>query len=337
MSRNADACSRREFVRQTGVAVGGLAAAATLGASRPLSGGEKARRVPQSTLGRTGQRVSRLGIGCGHFGRPHVSVEQVGKILYRGLESGISYIDTAPNYGSKQRGFSEEKMGPTIKQIRQQVFLVTKTEEQTAEGTWRLLRQSMRRLKTDYLDLVHLHNVGNEDRFPDLEFMLSSKGALGALLEARQKGVVRFIGASGHLYPSRFHAVLDSGKIDVLMNAVNFICQHTYDFEDKVWSRGRQENLGLVAMKVLGGTGRGGRGFRIPQHLYTKAIRYALSLPGVHVAVIGVQSVAELDQAAETAAQATPLSEAEAHELARVGLELAGTENWQAAYGTPIT
>jgi|GEM_PF-3429293 len=82
--------------------------------------------------------------------------------------------------------------------------------------------------------------------------LFGDRGAMGALREAKKQGVVRFIGASGHVHPTRFHEALDSGEIDVLMNAVNFVVQHTYDFEHKVWSRARSLNVGLVAMKVLG-------------------------------------------------------------------------------------
>jgi aryl-alcohol dehydrogenase-like predicted oxidoreductase len=338
MSRNPHDFSRRQFVKGIGALAGGAALSSTLGVTGPLSAGDKrAVTVPKSTLGRTGEDVSKLGIGCVPFKRPHVSPDDVGRTLRRALELGVNYVDVAPNYGNEKDGFSETKMGPTIKEIRDRVFLVTKTEEQTYEGTWNLLRQSMRRLQTDYFDLVHLHNFGNEERFPDLDLLFSKEGALGALLEAQEQGVVRFIGASGHLHPSRFHAALATGKIDVLMNAVNFVCQHTYDFENKVWSRARQENLGLVAMKVLGGGGQGGKGFRLPEDLYDKAIRYALSLPGLSVSVIGVENVSELEKAAETVANANPLSETELHDLAKIGLELAGTQDWVASYGKPVT
>ena len=138
--------------------------------------------------------------------------DDVAEVLHRGLELGVDYLDVAPNYGNAETGFSEEKMGKTIKEIRDRVFLVTKTEEPTYEGTWKLLRQSMKRMQTDHFDLVHLHNFGHEPRFPDLELTLSDKGALGALREAKQQGVVRFIGASGHLHPSRFHDVMDTGE-----------------------------------------------------------------------------------------------------------------------------
>ena len=208
---------------------------------------------PRSTLGRTGAKVSRLGIGCAYFQRKHVTPDDVTATLHRALELGVNYLDTAPNYGSEETGFAEEKMGPAIREMRDKFFLVTKTEEPTYEGTWKLLQQSMKRMQTDRLDLVHLHNFGDAKMWGDHKLVFGDKGAMGALREAKKQGVVRFIGASGHLHPTRFHEALDSGEIDVLMNAVNFVVQHTYDFEHKVWSRAQSLNVGLVAMKVLGG------------------------------------------------------------------------------------
>ncbi len=327
--------SRRDFLQGTGAVLGGLAATSSLGFAREQAVGRI--NVPKVVLGRTGVEVSRLGIGCAHFQRESVSVEDVRKTLHRALELGVNYLDVAPNYGNAQRGYAEEKMGPSLPEIREKVFLVTKTEEPTYEGTWTLLRQSMKRLQTDHLDLVHLHNIGDEPRWPDLKMTFGPRGALGALKEAKRQGVVRFIGASGHLHPTRFHAAIDTGDIDVLMNAVNFVVQHTYDFEHKVWARAHRENLGLVAMKVLGGAGNGEKGFRLPEDHYEQAIRYALSIPGVCVAVIGLENVAELEKAAETVAKATPLSEDEARALAMEGLRLSAESSWKVAYGQPLT
>ncbi len=227
-------------------------------------------------------------------------------------------------------------MGPAIAEIRDKVFLVTKTEEPTYEGTWKLLKQSLKRMRTDRLDLVHLHNFGDEKLWGDRKLVFGDRGAMGALREAKRQGVVRFIGASGHLHPTRFHEALDSGEIDVLMNAVNFVVQHTYDFEHKVWSRARHMNVGLVAMKVLGGAAREQGGFKIDEKHYEKAIRYALSIPGIAVAVIGLENIAELEKAASVVARASPLSPEESLDLARIGLDLAGTAEWKTAYGTPL-
>jgi uncharacterized protein len=308
--------------------LGGMVASSAFGRQAPAA-------MEHVELGKTGARVSRLGIGCGQLWRPEVSDEQVAGIIHRAVELGVNYFDVAPNYGNDDDGYAETRMGPVIQEIRPQLFLVSKTDEPDYEGTWQKLRQSLSRLKTDYLDLVHLHNIGHEPRFPDLDFTLGENGALGALLEAREQGIIRFIGASGHLHPSRFHRVLDTGKIDVLMNAVNFIARHTYDFEHKVWSRVAEQGGGLVAMKVLGG--RGDDGFRVPAEYYERAIRYALSVRGVHVAVIGVKTVVEVEQAAQTVAGATPLSEDEAHELSVAGLSLSRTGRWPTAYGRPVT
>jgi len=296
-----------------------------------------AASMPRRRLGRTDQQVSLLGIGCAYFQKPDIGPDDVERILFRALELGVTYLDTAPRYGRPEWGYAETKMGPTIKKIRDKVFLVTKTHDCTYEGTWRLLRQSLQRLQTDYIDLVHLHDIGSERDFPNLEQALGPKGALGALLEAKRKGIIRFIGATGHHYPSRFHRVLDTGEIDVLMNAVNLVVQHVYDFEHKVWARARQEDIGLVAMKVLGGAGRNLQGFRLPEHLYETAIRYALSIPDLSVAVIGIASVSELEQAARTVAEAKPFSPEEAYEAAKIGLELAGKRHWRLPYGPPTT
>jgi aryl-alcohol dehydrogenase-like predicted oxidoreductase len=333
MSRSDKQLQRREFIKKSLLGTGAIISVAgfkSLSAAKPTSENWK---MPMHTLGRTGEKVSKFGIGCAPF--QHISPEEVNQILTRALDLGVNYLDVAPNYGNDERGYSEEKMGPTIKEIRDQVFLVTKTEESTRDGTWRLMEQSMARMQTDHLDMVHIHNFGWEDRFPDAQAALGKDGTLGALQEAREQGVIKYIAASGHLYPSRFHAALDTGEIDAVMNAVNFIVQHTYDFESKVWSRARRENLGLIAMKVLGGSS--GSGFRLPDQDYEKAIRYAISLEGLSTAVIGVKSLQELELAARTVATSETLSEVEQHELAQYGLKLAATDSWKSSYGTPVT
>ena len=339
--------SRRDFVRAASGIVGGMAAGIMLSASADAPQSAEAAAaasqtnpvpaVPQAMLGRTGAMVSRLGIGTSPFRRPGMTIDDVGLMLHRGLELGATFIDSAPEYAVvDQNSYAEVKIGEAMKGIRDKLFIATKTEEPTYEGTWRLLRQSLKDYQTDYLDLVHLHNFGQESRFPDLGLALGDNGALGALREAKKQGVIRFIGASGHLFPSRFHAALDTGEIDVLMNAVNFVIQHTYDFEHKVWARARQENVGLVAMKVLGGAPNNQDAYNIPQDYYERAIRYALSIPGMACAVIGIKNVAELELLAQTITRVEPLSAEESHELAKAGLELAGSPQWLTPYGTPL-
>lgn len=328
MGTNDSTISRRHFVK-AGAAIGGAAAlTGNTTADEPSAPGA----IPQVVLGRTGVKVSRLGIGCAYLQRDAVTPDDVRVMFHRALELGVNYLDTAPSYGSAQ-----EKMGPAIKEIRDKVFLVTKTGAASYQGTWDSLRQSLKHLQTDHVDLVHLHNFGDEKLWGDDAMVFGDKGAMGALREARKQGVVRFIGASGHLHPTRFHRAMDSGEIDVLMNAVNFVVRHTYDFEHKVWSRAQHMNLGLVAMKVLGGAKGPNGGFKMDDEHYERAVRYVLSIPGLAVAVMGMENVAELEKAAATVAKARPLSPDEQQELARLGLQLAASPQWRSVYGQPLT
>lgn len=322
---------RREFIKKT--AAGGLALAA-IPWFRPWSQAAPtpAGSFPRGILGRTKLEVSALGIGGWQAGTDAVTPDTVEQIVGRAAELGINYVDTAPNYGS-----SEEKLGRALQGRRDAFVIATKTEEPGYDGTWRLLEQSLKRLKTDRIEIVNLHSFGNLTRFPDVNEIIGPRGALAALEQAREQKLVRFIGASGHSAPTRFHQLLDTGRIDLLMNPVNFVVQHSYDFEHRLWSRAQQQNLGLVAMKVLGGAADKPKGFRLPGDAYRQAICYALSLPGISTLVIGMENVEELERAAETVRTATRLSDAEQMELYVRGFELLkGDATWKTPYGGPM-
>lgn len=324
--------NRKDFIKTTVVASSGLFAFKGLSPSA-WAAPSPSQGMPHSPLGRTGALVSKIGIGCNPFGRDNTDQSKVTRIVDKALDMGINYMDTAPNYFA---GESERRLGRALRGKRDKAFIATKTEEYSYEGTWRLLRESLQHMQTDYIDLVHLHNLGHPKRWPDLDFAFSERGAMGALREARERGVVRFIGATGHIHPSRFHYAIDSGEIDVLMNAVNFVNQHTYDFENKIWSRALQENIGLVSMKVFGGAN--GNGFRLPMEDYENALRYTLSLNGLNTAVIGINTMEQLDQLLETFPRVDALSEDEFLALAQHGLDLIKTDaKWKAAHGLPIT
>jgi predicted aldo/keto reductase-like oxidoreductase len=134
------------------------------------------------------------------------------------------------------------------------------------------------------------------------------------------------------------HYIIDSGEIDVLMLAVNYIVQHTYDFEHKIWARAREENIGLVAMKVFGGEEGSPGHFKIPDEDYGDALRYALSLDGISSAVLGVTHVDELEPALEIIKDFTPLTEEQFLDLSMKGLSILKQDpDWRDVYGTPVT
>jgi aryl-alcohol dehydrogenase-like predicted oxidoreductase len=289
--------------------------------------------MPRRALGRTGLQVSLLGLPGWQPGTAAVSQAGLDALVTRAAEIGINYIDTAPNYGD-----SEEKYGRALEGRRRNFILSTKTEEPGYDATWRLLEQSLRRLRTDRVDLVMLHGFGNIARFPDLPLLLGKRGAVAALEQAREQKLVGFIGASGHNFADRFITLLDTGRFDVFMNPVNYVVQHSYGFETRLWPRAWVENLGLVGMKVLGGGDPKPKGFRLPRDSYELAIRYALSVPGLSNLVIGLDSVAELDQAAATVMRVAPLSPDERAALFRRGQELLKANPvWEAPYGGPAT
>ena len=318
---------RRDFLKGSAAATGLLAFEGIRGMGVNAKG---TKDMPLATLGRTGVSVSRLAFGCAPLGWDHLTRDDVDEIIARAVDEGVNYFDTAPNYGS-----AEQRMGNIVPSVREKIFLVSKTEAPDYDGTWRLLERSLKRLNTDYIDLIHMHNFGDQGRFKDLNDVFSEKGTLGALKEAKKQGVIRFIGASGHVYPSRFHKVMDTGEIDVVMNAVNYILQHIYNFEDKVWSRARLNNLGLVAMKVFGGA-VGKDHSRISADQHEEALRYAFTLPGVATAVIGMKSKKELLQNVEAVKNVKPLSAMAMNDLSRKGLTEAQSEKWGPIHGKPV-
>jgi len=319
---------RRDFLKTTALAASGLFALRNSNAAAWSAAGET---MPYGPLGRTGAMVSKLGIGTAQLGRDNLNVAQVTDIVAKAIDHGINYFDTAPNYVG---GESERRLGPALKGKRDKVFLVTKTESDTYEGTMELLEQSLRHMQTDHVDVVHLHNLGMASRWPDMEFAFSEKGAMGALRKAREQGKVRFIGASGHVHPSQFHYAIDSGEIDVFMNAVNYVNQHTYDFEHKVWGRALEKNIGLVSMKVFGG---GPRTFRFPVEDYEIALRYTLSLKGLSTAVIGINQMEYLDRLLTTFPRMEALDEDEFIQVAQRGLDLIQNDaTLKAMHGLPL-
>ncbi len=324
--------NRREAIKKGMIIGGGMLALKSLS---PLAwAAPSSTEMPMSVLGRTGVRVSKIGLGTASLPKSETSFEESQRIIAQAIDNGINYIDTAPNY---TEGEAERRTGHGLKGKRDKVFLVSKTEEQTYEGTMRLLEQSLKHLQTDYLDMVHLHNIGLERRWEDLEFAFSEKGAMGALREAKKKGMIRFIGATGHIYPSRFKRIIESDEIEALMLAVNFVNQHTYNFEEKVWIPAAKRNMGLVSMKVFGGRINPGT-HRFPAEDYENALRYTLSLNGLNTAVIGIGKTWHLDRLLETFRRVDALNEEELAAIAQRGLQIIeGDKRFGAMHGHPLT
>jgi aryl-alcohol dehydrogenase-like predicted oxidoreductase len=316
--------SRREFIKQAGAVT-----AITLGGISNLKALDSTEKdkIPKRILGRTGVKVSTLGLGMGPLGIRKDNQAELEKLVNLCIDLGITYIDVAPNYGD-----GEQKLGPTIKQRRKEVFLVTKVEEPSKDGALRQINESLKKMQTDHVDLVHLHNFGEMDS----DVALGKDGALAGLIEAQKAGLTKFIGISGHQCPAKFINAIETDKIDVVMNVLNFVDRYTYNFEEKVLPTAIKHKSGIVAMKVLGGA----IGMQydkptpslLPEEHHNLAVRYSLGLPGVSAVIIGLKNEDEIRKAVNMVKNYKPLTDEEKLKIDDVGKQLA--KQWGAHFGS---
>ena len=195
-------------------------------------------------LGRTGAKVTILGLGTAPIGEARGDMGEAVKIFSEVIDRGVNYVDTARIYG-----IAEEALGQVLATRRDKVFLVTKCWTDSGERARQMFEESLRMLKTDHVDLVHIHNVGNKN----LDRVLAKDGILEYLLKQKEAGKTRFIGLSGHERPPQFLKMLETDQIDVVMSVMNYADRNIYDFESKVLPECRKRNIGVVAMKVYAG------------------------------------------------------------------------------------
>ncbi len=317
LSQQGKGLDRREFLKRVGCAGAGLVLASIHRQASAQPADELQRRV----LGRTNQKVTVLGLGTAPVGEGPVDVQEGIKIFGEVIDRGVNYIDTARIYGN-----AEEILGHLIPKRRDKLFVVTKVSTDNAARAERSISESLRRLKTDHLDLVHIHSIGSKK----LDRVLAKDGVLEYLLKQKEAGKIRFIGISGHNRPPNFVRMLNTDQIDVIMCVMNYADRNIYDFESKVLSEAKKRNVGCVAMKVYAGIKGGFRNHRSgyigcatePAYL-PQAMAYALDLENVSVAVVGPYTVEQAIQNVEFAKKYKPLSEKQRTSLLEYGKKLA--------------
>jgi len=264
-------------------------------------------QIPQRPLGTTGAQVSALGLGGYHIAMASSEREGI-RIAHAAIDAGVTFMDNAWEYHD---GRSEQIMGKAIADRRDRVFLMTKvcTHGRDKREAMRQLEQSLRRLKTDYLDLWQIHEcVYYND--PDRHFMRG--GVVEALGEARRQGKVRFIGFTGHKDP-RIHLEMlaHDYPFDTVQMPLNCFDATYRSFERQVLPELERRGIAALGMKSLGGDGQ-----PILHGVVTaeEALRYAMSLP-VATTISGIDSLAVLRQNLAIARGFTPMSPADMQAL----------------------
>ncbi|MCC7155845.1 MAG: aldo/keto reductase [Bryobacterales bacterium] len=282
--------SRRNFL------LGSIAAAESVVAQ---TSGASATGVPTRPLGKTGVRVSVLGVGGAHAGRTKEEAEGI-RLIQTALAEGITFMDNAWEYNN---GRSELVMGKALKEDgrRKNAFVMTKVCARDYEGAKQQLDESLRRLQTDYLDLWQFHEC---NYFNDPEWVFE-KGGIRAAMEAKKAGKVRFIGFTGHKTP----------RIHLKMLARDFAwdaCQMPNNVMDSTFESFRHEVMPVCARKgvgVVGMKGCGGDGRILTENVATleECYRYCLSQP-VSVQVVGLSSLDQLERALQIVRSFKPLA-----------------------------
>jgi uncharacterized protein len=251
------------------------------------------RLEPQRPFGKTGVSVPLIAYGTAPLGKPHVNRLHAVRCLNHAIDLGITYLDTSPDYGS------EPHVGAVMATRRDEVFLATKINNRSREGVLQELRDSLSKLQTDHVDLIQVHAV---NAWADLEQALAPDGALAALEEAREQGMVRFIGITGHARPEILAESLRRYPFDAVLCALGIIDHMVSAADEFLLPVACERGAAVIAMKVLG------HGEIARRDL---ALRYSLGLPGVAVAVIGLKDEAEIDEIVANATAFRELADGE--------------------------
>ena len=264
--------------------------------------------VPTRPFGRTGVRVSIIGLGGWHIGE--LADDESIRLMHAAIDEGITFFDNAWEYHD---GRSEELMGRALAQDgkREKVFLMTKNCERDYAGSMRNLEDSLRRLQTDHVDLWQFHEMVYAND-PDWIF---EKGGIKAALEAQRQGKVRFIGFTGHKDP-RIHlkALTKPHDWDAAQMPVNCMDPHYHSFLAEVVPVCLDKSVAVIGMKGLGGGSPEGRFLSHTGLTAEECYRFCLSQP-VAVQVMGIRSEAQLQTDVALARAFQPMSQAEAAAL----------------------
>lgn len=304
-----DKQSRREFLGKASAGIAGASLGGRLLKGHELLGATAHAGIPYRALGRTGERVSCVGLGGYHIGIQRTVAESV-RIIRTALDSGINFLDNCWDYNG---GESEVRMGQALRDgYRQKAFLMTKIDGRTKALAAQQLNQSLERLQTDHIDLLQIHEV---IRMTDPDRVFAPGGTMEALLAARKAGKIRYIGFTGHKDPAIHLKMLKTASahgftFDTVQMPLNVMDPHYRSFAKLVVPVLVEHRIGVLGMKPLA------NGI-IPRSgivSATECLHYAMNLP-TSVVITGCDTMEILNQALNAARTFKPMSRAEVSAL----------------------
>ena len=295
-----------------------------------------AKAMPTRNLGKTGQLVGLFSLGC------QAAIEKADNeavavpIIDRALDLGVNYLDTSARYGGEKR-WSEQYVGKVMKRRRSEAFLATKTHDRSRDGSLKLLETSLKLLQTDHVDLWQLHALGSMD---DVKHALAPDGAVQAMLKAREQGMVRYFGISGHTDPEVLAEAIRRFPFDTVLMAFNAADPHHLSFR-KLLDLAVEKELGIIGMKIPA-RGRLLQGYTPPPPEQQRgrvkadrpgtisikeAMRYVLSFP-VSTVILGVDNITQLEEDVAIARDFRPLADAQLRDIEARVKNIAGQALW---------
>lgn len=248
-------------------------------------------------FGKTGYEFPIFSFGAQRIVDEHQCTEDEAiQIVNRAIDEGITYFDTAPTYS---KGQSEERLGKSWGNRRDQVWIATKTGERTRDGSWRKLEESLKRLQTDHVEEWRLHAVGTME---ELDQIFAEDGALKALIEAKDQGIIKYLSISGHRNPQVQLEAIRRYPFDSALVALSAADHFIYSFAHEFLPKANEQGVAVIGMKLLG-LGR-------LADWYEQALRYTFSLP-VSTSIIGISSMEELEKNLAVARNFKPMTDIE--------------------------
>ncbi len=291
--------------------------------SHPYLSDKTKDEIPCRLLGRTGEKVSIVGIGGYHIGIQQDERESI-RIIHTAIDNGINFLDNSWDYNE---GVSEIRMGKALQDgYRKKVFLMTKIDGQDRKTAAIQLEECLRRLQTETIDLLQFHEI---IRMEDADRVFAPGGALEAVLEARKAGKVRYIGFTGHKSPAihlkMFQTALNHGFIfDTVQMPLNVMDAHFDSFEKKVMPVLQKHEIGILGMKPLA------EKLILESKTVSpiECLHYAMNLP-VSVVITGCDSLPILEQALQAARTFRPFSPGERAALLARTAQAAGKGEYE--------